>query len=78
MISFQGEIDTRVERYGKKYSWIAFYEIAGIRDDQGLLNYHGRFHTRISDVDIDPTFPEKENNLKLLLRIFYILAELIY
>ena len=27
----------KVERYGKKYSWIAYYEIAGLREDLGQL-----------------------------------------
>jgi hypothetical protein len=46
----------KVERYGKKYSWIAYFEIAGMRSDQGLLkNESNRF--RISDADIDPSFP---------------------
>lgn len=50
-----------VERYGKKYSWIAFYENAGLRDDLGLLEKDwDRF--RISDADIDPSFPEKPKN----------------
>ena len=48
----------RIERYGKKYSWIAFYENAGLRDDLGLLdNEWNKF--RISGADIDPSFPEK-------------------
>lgn len=48
----------KVERYGKKYSWIAYFENAGLRDDLGLLdNEWGNF--RISDTDIDPSFPVK-------------------
>tara|TARA_B100000949_G_C14286867_1_gene454741 strand:- start:1286 stop:5629 length:4344 start_codon:yes stop_codon:yes gene_type:complete len=51
----------KVERYGKKYSWIAFFENAGLRDDSGLLdNEWDRF--RISNADIDPSFPEKPAN----------------
>lgn len=52
----------KTERYGKKYSWIAFYELAGLRDDAGLLeNEYGDF--RIINPDIDLSFPEdvKEN-----------------
>ncbi len=46
----------KTDRYGKKYSWIAFYEIAGFRQDQGLLDdWYGDGH--IADVDIDPSFP---------------------
>ena len=32
-----GRESTKAERYGKKYSWIAFYEVAGYRQDLGLL-----------------------------------------
>ncbi|TDB63958.1 NACHT domain-containing protein [Arundinibacter roseus] len=50
-----------VERYGKKYSWIAYYENAGLRDDLGLLDKDwDRF--RLSDADIDPSFPEKQKS----------------
>jgi len=49
----------KIERYGKKYSWIAYFENAGLRDDLDLLDKDwDRF--RISDADIDPSFPEKE------------------
>lgn len=44
-----------VERYGKKYGWIGFFTYAGILGDQGLLPHESPF----SDVDIDPSFPEK-------------------
>ncbi|MBN3582995.1 hypothetical protein JYB64_11415 [Algoriphagus aestuarii] len=51
----------KVERYGKKYSWIAFFENAGLRDDLGLLDKEwDRF--RLSDADIDPSFPQKPPN----------------
>ncbi|GAB2190491.1 hypothetical protein MAH1_20990 [Sessilibacter sp. MAH1] len=44
-----------VERYGKKYSWIAYYELAGQLSDESKLEYYDeeRFAT-----DIDPFFPE--------------------
>lgn len=45
-----------VDRYGKKYSWIAYFEIAGLRDQNNLLPNH--IKPRISDCDIDPSFPE--------------------
>lgn len=51
----------KVERYGKKYSWIAFFENAGLRDDLGLLN-RGWDSFRISEANIDPSFPEKMTN----------------
>ncbi len=43
-----------VERYGKKYSWIAYYELAGKLDRTGKLE---RWHKRF-DADIDPFFPK--------------------
>lgn len=46
-----------IERYGKKYSRIAFYEIAGYRDDLGLLSKDIQ-QFRISNTDLDPSFPE--------------------
>ncbi|MCK5027047.1 MAG: NACHT domain-containing protein [Candidatus Pacebacteria bacterium] len=46
----------KIDRYGKKYAWIAFYEIAGIREAHGLLS--DRYDSRISDCDIDPSFPD--------------------
>jgi hypothetical protein len=45
----------RAERYGKKYGWIGFFTYAGMLDAQGLLRDDGR---RLSDVNIDPSFPE--------------------
>ncbi|MFV8327931.1 hypothetical protein [Flavobacterium sp. ZS1P14] len=53
----------KIERYGKKYSWIAFYEQAGLRDDAGLLkNEYEDF--RIISPDIDLSFPEDVNDNK--------------
>lgn len=52
-----------VERYGKKYSWIAYYENAGLRADKGLLdNEFDEF--RLIAPDIDPSFPMKPQNQK--------------
>ncbi len=50
----------KIDRYGKKYSWIAFYEVAGMRADLGLLPE--RYAPRLSDSDIDPSFPETAKN----------------
>jgi len=44
-----------VERYGKKYGWIGFYTYAGFLEDSGTFPKGLEF----SDVDIDPSFPEK-------------------
>lgn len=51
----------KVERYGKKYSWIAFFENAGLRNDLGLLEKEWDRY-RLSDADIDPSFPQKPPN----------------
>ncbi|HWZ23395.1 MAG TPA: ATP-binding protein [Cytophagaceae bacterium] len=45
----------KTDRYGKKYCWIAFYEVAGHRQDNGKLPE--RYGQRIPDTDIDPSFP---------------------
>ena len=42
------------ERYGKKYGRIGFYEYAGLLAERGHFE-----RLEFSDVDIDPTFPEK-------------------
>lgn len=54
---YAGRIDRpHTERYGKKYGWIGFFTYAGILDDRKQLNWGvGSF----SDVDIDPSFPER-------------------
>ncbi len=44
------------ERYGKKYGWIGFFIYAGHLETQGRLPNATR---RLSDVDIDPSFPER-------------------
>ena len=53
----QRQSEDKVDRYGKKYSWIAFFEAAGIQSDKGILSES--YSSRISDCDIDPSFPEK-------------------
>lgn len=55
----------KIERYGKKYSWIAFFEVFGYREDNDLVrddwpNY------RTSKADIDPTFPELPENKQFI------------
>ena len=47
---------SKTDRYGKKYAWIAYFEMYGLRRQQGLLTKWK--HQRPSDVDIDPSFPE--------------------
>lgn len=45
----------KVDRYGKKYGWIAYFEMWGVRYAQRLLAEERS--ARPSDADIDPTFP---------------------
>ncbi len=54
------------ERYGKKYSWIAYYEMYGYREANGLLKENRNDH-RISDITFDPSLPKapKPCSLKL-------------
>jgi hypothetical protein len=47
-----------VDRYGKKYAWVAFFEMYGLRSAQGLIEDHPLRNPRSSDVDIDPSFPQ--------------------
>lgn len=56
---------SKTERYGKKYSWIAFYELAGFRQDQDSL---GEVYAdpRISDADIDPSFPNSPHDHQVI------------
>ncbi|WP_432721174.1 hypothetical protein R0381_002660 [Jeongeupia wiesaeckerbachi] len=52
----------KVDRYGKKYGWIAYFEMWGQCYDHGQLDPM-RHDGRPSDVDIDPTFPPKPRHL---------------
>lgn len=49
--------ESKTDRYGKKYSWIAYFEMYGIYEARSLLAKCHR-EERTSDVDIDPSFPE--------------------
>ena len=49
----------RVERYGKKYGWIAYYELVGRLDDLRTLRRPWIVGGRNVIGDIDPTFPEE-------------------
>ena len=59
----------KTDRYGKKHSWIAFYELAGFRQDKNLLS---EFYDniRISDADIDPSFPGEQTEYNLVTESF--------
>ena len=55
----------KIDRYGKKYSWIAFYELAGFRQDNNLLpNYYDNSRTLYTD--IDPSFPDEHQEYNLV------------
>ena len=55
----------KIDRYGKKYSWIAFYELAGFRQDNNLLpDYYN--HSRTLYPDIDPSFPDEHREYNLV------------
>jgi len=47
---------SRTDRYGKKYSWISFFEMCGMRRVKGELARWSE--DRPSDADIDPSFPK--------------------
>lgn len=55
-----GDNGNRIDRYGKKYSWIAFFEMYGFLCDLGKLekDYEYFESYRFSNVDIDPSFPK--------------------
>ncbi|MFO1500081.1 MAG: hypothetical protein U1G07_17110 [Verrucomicrobiota bacterium] len=48
---------TKTDRYGKKYSWIAYFELAGLRRDQGKISRDDE-DDRPCEVDVDPSFPQ--------------------
>ena len=55
----------KIDRYGKKYSWIAFYELAGFRQDNNLLlDYYNNSRTLYTD--IDPSFPDEHREYNLV------------
>ena len=54
----------KTDRYGKKYSWIAYYELAGFRQDKNLLSDYD--DPRIPDIDIDPSFPVEQRECNLV------------
>ena len=64
--SFRADVPGKTERYGKKYCWVAFFELAGYRADKGLLR--DDWIARGSDVDIDPSFPEPSSKIKIISR----------
>jgi hypothetical protein len=55
----------KVDRYGKKYSWIGYFELGGWLQDQGLLKERDDYG-RTWDVDIDPSFPSPTPEARLI------------
>lgn len=55
----------KVDRYGKKYSWIAYFELGGWLHDQGLLKERDDCG-RTWDVDLDPSFPSPTPEVQLI------------
>ena len=51
------EDSEKTERYGKKYSWIAYFEMAGLKQDFGAINQNEEGERPSWQVDIDPSFP---------------------
>ena len=56
----------KTERYGKKYSWIAFFEMAGLQSDLQGMDQKGEREVRLWDVDIDPSFPEQPPKIRII------------
>jgi hypothetical protein len=52
------ETEGKVDRYGKKYAWIAYFEAYGAIEARGQLPERG-VGERAIDVDIDPSFPDR-------------------
>lgn len=60
----RGEQHDKVDRYGKKYSWIANFELEGWLRDEGILN-RGDGSGR-TELDIDPSFPSPISEQQLI------------
>ncbi len=61
---------TKVERYGKKYSWIAFFELYGKYVLKGKAKTEAPQSFRVSEMDIDPTFPTLASKVQLITKCF--------
>lgn len=57
-LHFRSHDASKVDRYGKKYSWIAYFEMYGEREAAGLLP-EWRQGERTPDCGIDPSFPKR-------------------
>lgn len=56
--SWNASDQEKVDRYGKKYSWIAFFEMFGEREATKKLP-DWRIGERTSDCGVDPSFPKR-------------------
>lgn len=61
--SWNAPNEEKVDRYGKKYSWIAYYEMWGEREAHNKLPDR-LDRERISDCGIDPSFPKRPPDWK--------------
>lgn len=57
-MSFRAGDEHKVDRYGKKYSWIAYFEMWGEREARRMLP-DWRLGERTSDCGVDPSFPKR-------------------
>jgi hypothetical protein len=62
---YLGQGRRNVERYGKKYGWIAYYELVGRLDDGGRKADLWAGGSRAVTPDIDPTFPDEPPSASL-------------
>ena len=53
----------KVDRYGKKFAWIAYFELAGYRLDQELIKEWKK--DRLFEYFIDPSFPKPPRIIEL-------------
>ena len=56
--SWNADDEEKVDRYGKKYSWIAYFEMFGEREATKKLP-DWRLGERTSDCGVDPSFPKR-------------------
>lgn len=56
----------RTERYGKKYGWIGYYELAGRMSDRGEIRARDWLRSEVPH-ELDPTFPADPPPLSLTL-----------
>ncbi len=57
----------KVDRYGKKYSWIAYFELVGLKADRNELeSWRISEDSRSNEFDIDPSFPQTPQRKPLI------------